>query len=52
MKMCDCNGGLVAWNSYFQRWNCNKCDASRTEEEQNIVDNYLKLKYKDEKQEK
>ena len=45
MELCDCDKGLVGWNSYFQRWNCNRCEASRTEEEQQIVREYLKLKY-------
>ena len=45
MELCDC-GGLCGWNSYFQRWNCNKCEASRTEDDQKIVREYIKLKYK------
>ena len=45
MKLCDCEGGLCSWNSYFQKWKCDECGAWRTEEEQKIVDNYLKLKY-------
>jgi len=44
MELCDC-GGLNNWNSYFQKWQCTKCNAWRTEEEQEIVRKYIKLKY-------
>jgi len=44
-ELCDCAGGLCDWNSYFQKWGCNKCGAWRTEGEQEIIRKYVELKY-------
>jgi len=44
MKLCDC-GGLCNWNSYFQKWLCDKCKVCRTDREMNVVTQYLDLKF-------
>lgn len=44
MELCVC-GGLNHFNSYFQRWECTKCKAWRTNEQQKVIRKYMEMKY-------